>query len=198
VHDRDLLPHEFTHSWTGKFRRPALWTPNYNVPMQDSLLWVYEGQTQYWGQVLAARSGLWSAQQALDEMAYTAAYYQLETGRQWRPLGDTTNDEIIDPRRPQSWTDWQRFEDYNGAAFKAQLTEGGQILAVNGIAYDPDVLKDAIRAAKGDSQPIELIVRTGDRYRVARVDYHQGLRYPHLQRQGTGPALLDEILTPRP
>ena len=59
--DRDLLPHEFTHSWNGKFRRPAdLWTPNYNVPMQDSLLWVYEGQTQYWGQVLAARSGLWS------------------------------------------------------------------------------------------------------------------------------------------
>ena len=67
---RDLLPHEFTHSWNGKFRRPAdLWTPNYNVPMQDSLLWVYEGQTQYWGQVLAARAGLWTTQQALDQMA---------------------------------------------------------------------------------------------------------------------------------
>jgi predicted metalloprotease with PDZ domain len=332
--DRDLLPHEFTHSWNGKFRRPAdLWTPNYNVPMQDSLLWVYEGQTQYWGQVLAARSGLWSLQQALDQMAYTAAYYQMETGRQWRPLADTTNDEIINPRRPQSWTDWQRFEDYyeegkliwleadtlirersagkrslddfaraffgindgsvtpvaytfedvikalnavqpydwasflrqrvdainkappleglarggyrlvyteapsailaaddsehkrvdllfsiglmiddedkthpgmlkkviyNSPAFKAELTEGGQILAVNGTLYDPDVLKDAIRAAKGDSQAIELIVRTGDRYRVARVDYHDGMRYPHLERQGTGPALLDEILTPRP
>ena len=56
---RDLLPHEYTHSWNGKFRRPAdLWTPNFNVPMRDSLLWVYEGQTQYWGFVLAARSGL--------------------------------------------------------------------------------------------------------------------------------------------
>jgi len=87
---------------------------------------------------------------------------------------------------------------YNGAAFRAKLTEGGQILAVNGIAYEADVLKDAIRAAKVDSQPIELIVRTGDRFRAARVDYHEGLRYPHLERQGTGPALLDQILAPRP
>ncbi len=56
---RDLLAHEYTHSWNGKFRRPAdLWTPSYDVPMQNSLLWVYEGQTQYWGQVLAVRSGL--------------------------------------------------------------------------------------------------------------------------------------------
>ena len=57
--EHDLLPHEYTHSWNGKFRRPAdLWTPNYNVPMRGSLLWVYEGQTEYWGYVLAARSGL--------------------------------------------------------------------------------------------------------------------------------------------
>jgi predicted metalloprotease with PDZ domain len=56
---RDVVPHEYTHSWNGKFRRPDdLWTPNYNVPMRDTLLWVYEGQTEYWGQVLAARSGL--------------------------------------------------------------------------------------------------------------------------------------------
>ena len=110
---RDLLPHEFTHSWNGKFRRPAdLWTPNYDVPMQNSLLWVYEGQTQYWGQVLTARSGLWTLQQALDQFALTAAYFQAESGRRWRPLQDTTNDEIINPRRPLSWRDWQRFEDY--------------------------------------------------------------------------------------
>ena len=67
---RDLLAHEFTHSWNGKFRRPEdLWTPNLNVPMRNSLLWVYEGQTQYWGEVLTARSGLWTRQQALDEIA---------------------------------------------------------------------------------------------------------------------------------
>ncbi|HEY3730270.1 MAG TPA: hypothetical protein VGL28_03300, partial [Steroidobacteraceae bacterium] len=332
---RDLLPHEFTHSWNGKFHRPAdLWTPNYDVPMQNSLLWVYEGQTQYWGQVLTARSGLWSRQQALDEFAYWAAYYQMQPGRRWRPLQDTTNDEIINPRRPQSWREWQRFEDYyeegeliwleadtlireqtdgkrslddfaraffgindgsitpvtytfgdvvralndvlrydwarflrqrldsigqpppleglrrggyrlvysdtpnalqsskdeqrkhvnlmfsigvdidddadgggqgklsdvvwDGAAFKAGLTEGAQILAVNGVAYDADVLKDAIRAAHTDAAPIELIVRIGDRYRVARLDYHDGLRYPHLERDPAMPARLDQILAPSP
>ena len=70
VADRDLLPHEYTHSWNGKFRRGAdLATPNFNVPMQDSLLWVYEGQTQYWGNVLAGRSGLRTPEQARDALA---------------------------------------------------------------------------------------------------------------------------------
>lgn len=64
---RDLLAHEYTHSWNGKFRRPAdLWTPDYSVPMRGSSLWVYEGQTQYWGGILAARSGLYSQEQALN------------------------------------------------------------------------------------------------------------------------------------
>ncbi|MHB1207466.1 MAG: M61 family metallopeptidase, partial [Rhodospirillaceae bacterium] len=73
---RNLVPHEFSHSWNGKFRRPAdLWTANYNVPMRGSLLWVYEGQTQYWGYVLAARAGLITKQQALDAIADTAATY---------------------------------------------------------------------------------------------------------------------------
>jgi len=329
---RDLLAHEFTHSWNGKFRRPAdLCTPNYNVPMQDSLLWVYEGQTQYWGEVLAARSGLRTRQQALDQLALTAAYHQMQPGRQWRSLQDTTNDEIINPRRPQSWRDWQRFEDYysegaliwldvdtlirerssgkrslddfaraffgiddgsfttvtytfddivkalnaiepfdwagflrqrldsvgrpapldglrrggyslqfsdtasdyqkasdeqrkhvnllysigididdsdrqgsidhvvwDSPAFKAKLTEGAQILAINGIAYDADVLQDAIRAAHGTPAPIELIVKTGDRYAVAHLDYHEGLRYPHLERDASTPARLDDILAARP
>jgi len=328
---RDLLAHEFTHSWNGKFRRPAdLWTPNYNVPMQDSLLWVYEGQTQYWGEVLAARSGLRTRQQALDQLALTAAYHQMQPGRQWRSLEDTTNDEIINPRRPQSWRDWQRFEDYysegaliwldvdtlirersagkrslddfaraffgindgsfttvtytfddvvkalnaiepydwaaflrqrldsvgrpapldglrrggyslqfsdtasdyqkasdeqrkhvdllysigididdsdrqgsidhvvwDSAAFKAKLTESAQILAINGIAYGADVLQDAIRAAQGTLVPIELIVKTGDRYMVAHLDYHDGLRYPHLERDAATPARLDDILAAR-
>ena len=67
--ERDLLPHEFVHSWNGKFRRPAdLWTPSYDMPMRGSLLWVYEGMTQYWGHVLTARSGLWSREQALDSL----------------------------------------------------------------------------------------------------------------------------------
>lgn len=113
IADRDLLPHEYTHSWNGKFRRPAdLWAPNFNVPERDSLLWVYEGQTQFWGQVLAARSGLWSRQEALDAIADDAASMQIEIGRLWRPLQDTTNDPIINERRPQAWHSWERQEDY--------------------------------------------------------------------------------------
>jgi len=110
---RDLLPHEFTHSWNGKFRRPAdLWTPNFNVPMRNSLLWVYEGQTQYWGLVLAARSGLITKQQALESIAVQAALYDVRVGRAWKNLQDTTNDSITASRRPLPWRSWQRSEDY--------------------------------------------------------------------------------------
>ena len=110
---RDLLPHEFTHSWSGKFRRPAdLWTANFNVPMRDSLLWVYEGQTQYWGYVLAARAGLLTKEQTLDIFAATAAVYDNRIGRQWKPLQDTTNDPITAMRRALPWRSWQRSEDY--------------------------------------------------------------------------------------
>ncbi len=322
---RSLLPHEFTHSWNGKFRRPAdLWTPNYNTPMRDSLLWVYEGQTEYWGEVLTARSGLRTPEQERESIALTAAYYATLPGRQWRALQDTTNDEIINPRRPMSWPTWQRFEDYydegqliwldadtlirektkgarslddfahaffgveNGSytpltytfddvvrtlnsvmpydwagflrtrldgvgkaapldgirrggyrleftdvkgdyqknadaarkvasfafslgvvvgkegalrsvvwdspAFRAGLTQGMQLLAVGGRPYADDVLADAITEAKGAQEPIELIVKTADRYKVVRIDYHGGLRYPHLVRDPQVPARLDEIL----
>jgi len=110
---RDLLPHEYTHSWNGKYRRPAdLWTANFNVPMRGSLLWVYEGQTQYWGYILAARSGLLTKQEALDAIASTAATYDHRIGRVWRQMSDTTNDPVIAQRRPQGWTSWQRSEDY--------------------------------------------------------------------------------------
>jgi predicted metalloprotease with PDZ domain len=68
-----VFAHEYTHSWNGKFRRGAdLRTPNFNVPMQDSLLWVYEGQTQYWGNVLAARAGFRTPEEARDALASVA------------------------------------------------------------------------------------------------------------------------------
>jgi predicted metalloprotease with PDZ domain len=114
LRDRNLLPHEYTHSWNGKFRRAAdLWTPDYRTPMQDDLMWVYEGQTQFWGYVLGARSGMLSKQDTLDAFAATAATYSTGTpGRAWRPLVDTTNDPIIASRAPQPWRSWQRSEDY--------------------------------------------------------------------------------------
>ncbi len=113
VGDRGLLPHEYTHSWNGKYRRPAdLWTPTYNVPMRGALLWVYEGLTSYWGDVLAARAGMSSRQETLDSIALTAAQYENQVGRRWRPLEDTTFDPILARRSPQPWRGWQRAEDY--------------------------------------------------------------------------------------
>ncbi|HEX8621308.1 MAG TPA: peptidase M61 [Allosphingosinicella sp.] len=111
--DRNLLPHEYTHSWNGKYRRGAdLWTPDYRMPMQNSLLWVYEGQTQFWGYVLDARSGMLSKQEVLDALAATAATYDSTPGRSWKPLIDTTNDPITAARSPAPWRSWQRSEDY--------------------------------------------------------------------------------------
>lgn len=326
---RNLLPHEYNHSWDGKFRRPAdLWTPNYNVPMRDSLLWVYEGQDQYWGFVLGVRSGLVTREQTLDALAMTAATYSIgRPGRQWRSVEDTTNDPIIASRRPLPWTSWQRSEDYysegqmvwldvdtlirektggkkslddfaraffgmndgswvpltytfedvvrtlndvvahdwagfltahmkdvspeyplagvtrggyqlvyterptpywrdteasrknidltyslglvlnreatitsvlwEGPAFKAGLTTGDRIMAVNGIAYDTERLKEAITAAKGQGKPpISLIVKDGDHFRTVTLAYHEGLRYPRLQRIPGKPDLLSRIYEP--
>ncbi|HEX7886715.1 MAG TPA: peptidase M61 [Phenylobacterium sp.] len=326
---RNLLPHEYNHSWDGKYRRPAdLWTPNYNTPMRDSLLWVYEGQDQYWGFVLGARSGLVSKQQTLDALAMTAATYtEGRPGRTWRSVEDTTNDPIVAGRRPAPWTSWQRSEDYysegqliwldadtlirektggkkslddfgraffgvndgawkqpltytfddvvralntvlpydwagfldararkvapaypldglarggyrlihtetptdywkdneanrkivdltyslglvlnreativgvlwDGPAFKAGLTVGDKILAVNGIASDADRLKEAITAAKDGKAPITFIVKDGDHFKVTPVDYHGGLRYPRLERIAGKPDLLSKIYEP--
>jgi predicted metalloprotease with PDZ domain len=111
---RDLLPHELVHSWNGKYRRPAdLWTPSYDVPMQTSLLWVYEGLTEYWGMVLAARSGLWSAAYLRDTLAQYAATFELgRAGRRWRNLQDTTLQPIISYKSNQSYPSWQRAKDY--------------------------------------------------------------------------------------
>ena len=87
-----LLPHEMTHSWNGKYRRPkGLATPDYQVPMEGDLLWVYEGLTQYLGDILAPRAGLWTKQQFLDETAETAAALDHTPGRSWRPLQDTAD-----------------------------------------------------------------------------------------------------------
>ena len=324
---RDLLSHEYTHSWNGKFRRPAdLWTANFNVPMRDSLLWVYEGQTQFWGFVLAARSGLWTKQQGLDAIAADAATYANRAGRQWRALQDTVNDPIIAERRPIPWRNWQRSEDYygegllvwldadtlirektggkkslddvaraffgindgsyttltytfddivdalnsvlpydwaaflkarldapdappldgiarggyklvytntpsdyaksfehqrkldnlsyslgltvdhkgavtdvawDGPAYKAGITVGSEIVAIDGAAYDAEDLKDAITNAKGGTAPIELLVKRADSYRTVSVNYHGGLRYPLLERVAGTPALLDDLLSPR-
>ncbi|MBN8481828.1 MAG: M61 family metallopeptidase [Xanthomonadales bacterium] len=110
---RDLLAHEYVHSWNGKHRRPVgLATGNYDTPMQDDLLWLYEGQTEYWGCVLAARSGLWTAEQARDALADVAAQFAHREGRAWRSLADTTYQPVIAYQRAPPWPNWQRATDY--------------------------------------------------------------------------------------
>ncbi|MGK5024290.1 M61 family metallopeptidase [Janthinobacterium sp. RB2R34] len=322
---RVLLPHELTHSWNGKFRRPAGQdTPDFNTPLQNSLLWVYEGQTQYWGNVLAARSGLVDPAHMRDLFAATAARYDVAPGRSWRTLADTTNDPVINARRPQGWSSWQRDEDYymegaliwldvdtlirelsherrslddfaraffgvndgsttplpytlddvvaaldkvqpydwatflrsrvdghgpgapldglaragwklvyrdtptaflkadeerskstdltyslgvvidkdgklgrllwDGPAFKAGLSGNTTLLAVNGTAYTPKLLKAAIKAAKDGSEPINLLVKKGKQFQTVALDYHGGLKYPQLERLAGTPDRLGTIL----
>ena len=111
--DRSLLPHEYTHSWVGKFRRPAdQMTLNFEEPLQDSLLWVYEGADMYFGALLQGRAGFNTTEEMLAELALTAATYDTRVGRDWRPLQDTTNDPIVAARTPQPWRSWSRSEDY--------------------------------------------------------------------------------------
>jgi predicted metalloprotease with PDZ domain len=326
--DHNLLPHEFTHSWNGKFRRGAdLWTPDFRTPMRDSLLWVYEGQTQFWGYILEARSGLASKQDVLDALASIAAGLDVRKAREWRSLDDTTNDPIISNRRPKGWTSWQRSEDYynegllvwteadaiirqgtngakglddfakaffgindgdygevtytiddvvatlngvmpydwagflkerltgkadraplggfersgykltysdtptnftktamkarkyvdltyslgidvgkearitsvlwDGPAYKAGLTVGQTIVAVNGVSYTDEGIAAAVTAAKGGSAPIRLTVKAGTRVRDVAVLWTDGLRYPRFVKTGAGETPLDKLLAPR-
>lgn len=118
ITEHDLLPHEYTHSWIGKYRVPAgNLKAGFTEPMTNELMWVYEGMTQYYGHILAARCNLISAAQTLDAVALIAATYDKRPGRAWRPLADTVHDPIITARQPKPWLSWQRSEDYYGEGF---------------------------------------------------------------------------------
>ena len=111
--EADLLPHEFTHSWNGKFRRPAgLATPDYATPMQGELLWVYEGMTEYLGDVLAARSGFRTPDQYREDLAFTAASLDNRPGRTWRNTEDTAVAASILRGGNPAWSNWRRGQDY--------------------------------------------------------------------------------------
>jgi predicted metalloprotease with PDZ domain len=334
VSGRALLPHEYTHSWNGKFRRPAdLWTPNFNVPMRNDLLWVYEGLTDYYGNVLTARSGMRTPEQGRDVFAQIAASFEISPGRTWRSLEDTTNGPIISAHGAfqQTWSSWERSFDYypesdlvwldadtkirelsdgkkslddfaklffginNGSyvtvtytfddlvkalntvqpydwpgffrtrvfdvnpnvpengftqggyrlvhndnepewfkkaesvrgasfatslgfsvkpdspnspggsldqvgwdslAFKAGITPDMQLQAVNDQKYTASGLHEAILAAEKSQDPIKLLLKRGDEFLTISLDYHGGMRYPHLERVETTPDRLDAILAP--
>ncbi len=320
-----LLPHEYVHSWNGKYRRPAdLATPDYEQPMQDDLLWVYEGLTNYLGFVLTARSGLLTADQDRDDLAITAAGLDHEPGRTWRNLQDTADAAPELYFSPQAWYSWRRSTDFysedtlnwlwvdviirqqsKGAksiddfchifhgppstgpalktytfddvvnalnqvvpydwrgfwterltthaphaplggiegsgwkvvydenpsdmmssqagmyhfvaagfalglslrddggisdviegevAAKAGIGPGMKVVAVNSHHFSPEVLRDAIKAAKNATTPIELLIENDDYYKTYKLDYHAGEMYPHLVRDDAKPDLLSDIL----
>src|SRR5260370_28458678 len=113
----DLLPHEFFHSWNGKYRRPAgLATPDYQAPMKGDLLWVYEGLTQYYGTMLAARSGFWTPERLRETLATQAAYLNERPGRSWRNLQDTAIAVQLLYGARQAGSSWRRGgDDYEGS-----------------------------------------------------------------------------------
>ncbi len=321
-----LLAHEFVHSWNGKFRRPAdLTVPYYEHPMETDLLWGYEGLTDYLGPMLAARSGLLTAEQYRDHLANIAATLGPgRPGRTWRPLLDTAGGEPgMRSGRDGGWLNWRRGTDYydegdlmwlevatiihrqthgqksiddfcqafhgganngpevktytfdelvsalnavapfdwaaffharldstaaespvggieNGGwklefnsqppksqerrgspgdifsiglqvggdgtvsdaivgspAFQAGISSGMKVIGVNGRVFTPDVLEDAIKAAKDSSQPISLLVVSDDYIRTCTVNYHGGEQYPHLVRVSDQPDYLDDLIKPR-
>jgi predicted metalloprotease with PDZ domain len=111
--DRNVIPHELVHSWNGKYRRPeGLWTPDYRQPMQGQQLWLYEGQTQFWGWILAARSGVQPKDIVLGAIANNAGFYSMQAGRGWRSVEDTAADPITNARRPLPYASLSRSEDY--------------------------------------------------------------------------------------
>ncbi|MGN6520767.1 MAG: M61 family metallopeptidase [Dokdonella sp.] len=108
----DVIPHEFIHAWNGLWRVPAdMATATPNESATGTLLWIYEGQTEFWSRIIAARAGLRSAQQTLDALALDAAVVQSRAGRRWKSLADSSNDPLIQSGRAD-WRDWQRREDY--------------------------------------------------------------------------------------
>lgn len=113
VADATLLPHEFTHSWNGKFRRPAdMWTPTFNEVQPADMVWAYEGLTEYWSGVLAVRSGLLSAAQYREALAATTAAMAHRTGRRWRSLQDTADSAQLLYFNGNQWTNYRRVTDF--------------------------------------------------------------------------------------
>jgi hypothetical protein len=112
-----LLGHEYVHTWNGKYRRPqGLLSPDYQRPMDGSLLWVYEGMTEYWGDVLPARAGLITPEFFRDMIADAAAEFVVGTGAHWRPMGDTAVAAQALYSAPRAWQSSRRSTDYYDAS----------------------------------------------------------------------------------
>jgi len=134
-----LLPHEFVHSWNGKFRRPVgLATGNYSSPMKDDLLWVYEGLTEYLGAILTARSGLLTPGEFRDDLALVAAQMDNRPGRTWRPLQDANDEASLLYNARTDWDSWRRDVDFYDEGELIWLEADVQIRQLTGGAKSLD------------------------------------------------------------
>lgn len=151
-----LLPHEYVHSWNGKFRRPAsLTTPNFNVPMKGDLLWVYEGLTEYLGNVLTARTQRWTTDQYRDNLAIVAARMSGVKGRTWRPLQDTADEAQILYNTSGAWQNWRRGVDFYDEGELIWLDADTTIRELSGGARSLD---DFVRAFFGINDGSQAVV----------------------------------------
>jgi len=126
----DLLAHEYVHSWNGKYRRPAgLLSPDYQQPMDGSLLWVYEGLTQFWGTALPVRAGLVTPESYREMLASLAGSFDTEPGNRWRPMADTAVAAQILFGAPDAWTLSRRSVDFYEASVFLWLNVDAELRA---------------------------------------------------------------------
>ncbi len=187
-----LLAHEYFHSWNGKYRRPAgLLSPDYQQPMDGSLLWVYEGMTTFWGDVLPVRAGLLGADDFRDQLAFLAAIYDNEPGAGWRPLADTAVAAQVLYDSATSWRSSRRWVDfYNGSVF-LWLDLDAELRRRSGARASLDDFVRAFAGADGVTPSVSPY-READIYAllasIAPGDW-KGLIHRHLDAAGTGPLL---------
>jgi len=154
LNSRDIIPHELVHAWNGIHRIPAdLWTPTPNTPQGGSLLWVYEGQSEFWARILAARAGLRSRQETLDQIAFDAARVARRPGRGWRSLADDVNYPSFMLRQPVRWPDWQRRKDYYQEGVLLWLDVDAQLRRLSGGKKGIDDFAHAFFAGAGPGTP---------------------------------------------
>ncbi len=191
----ELLAHEYVHSWNGKYRRPAgLLSPDYNKEMDGSLLWVYEGMTQFWGEVLPVRSGLVAAQDYREVLASKAGGFEIQAGTHWRPLADTAVAAQILYSAPGAWSNSRRSADFYEASEFLWLNVDAELRARSGgKASIDDFVKRFYAGASG--QPALKPFVEDDVYAalasIVPADWRAIIRR-HLDSQGAQ-ALLDGL-----
>jgi len=155
--EADLLAHEFTHSWNGKYRRPVgLYQRDFATAQQGALLWVYEGMTQYLGGVLAARSGLETQAQYRDILASTAANLDARPGREWRSTEDTAISSSILRSGGMAWSNWKRGQDYYNEGVLLWLDADTLIRKLTGDKKSLDDFEKIFLAKGGNTGPLIL------------------------------------------